>query len=421
MTSVRNRRPQLSGSKRSLLLAALILLAACSPKIRRTETTLKPHEKKPARPVVKRQPVKPVKPEKPPLPEVSNISLLLPFGLDHLAPGETYTPLSLREADIALAYYRGFKLALDSLTTLGYNYRLQVFDTQGQQGSAAALVNNAAVRSSMLIVGPVFPEDLKAFISVHSVVMPPVVSPLSPASPATYKSDALITLTPPLACHARAAAAFISSHVNPTKIFILRSGFSQENEYIAPFKRYIDSVSNHRISVVSIVVQHGQLAPIMAQLSQTGKNVFVIPATDQQFLSVTLRSLDALAASYPVMVFGHPSWAHFSFLKPDMLQKLDTHITSADHIDYQSPAVVAFMKTFRAAYRAEASAYAIKGFDEGMYLGKVLATGSLKQMDQESYSGLHNDFTLMQKPGQGWVNTHVFVYKYADFELQKVE
>lgn len=403
------------------MLAAIILLAACSPKIRRTAATLKPHEKQPARPAIKPQPVKPVKPEKRLAPEVSNIALLLPFGLDNLAPGASYTPLGLREADIALAYYQGFKLALDSLSAQGNSYKLQVFDTHGQRGAAAALVNNAAVRSSMLIVGPVFPEDLKAFIAGHSVVMPPVVSPLSPASPAAYKSDALITLTPPLACHALAAASFISSHINPQRVFILRSGFSQENEYIIPFKKYIDSISSHRIRVVSIVVQHGQLAPVMGELSKTGQNVFVVPGTDQQFLTVTLNALQGLAASYPITVFGHPSWAHLSFLKPALLQELNTHITSADHIDYRSPAVIAFMKAYRTAYQDEATVYAIKGFDEGMYLGKVLADGSLKQMDQESYSGLHNDFTLVQKPGQGWVNTHVFVYKYANFELQKVE
>ncbi len=130
MISVRNRLQPLSGNRwlLLLLLAIALIAAACSPKLR--PVTVAPVKKEPEKPVVKTQPVK--EPEKPAGPKVSTISLLLPFDLDHLAPGSPYTTVSLREADIALDYYRGFKLALDSLTAQGYNFKLLVYDTRGR-------------------------------------------------------------------------------------------------------------------------------------------------------------------------------------------------------------------------------------------------------------------------------------------------
>jgi len=117
----------------------------------------------PAAPVVKTQPANANKPVKPAAPKEYSIAMLLPFGLDHLAPGETYTSESLREADISLAYYRGFKMGLDSLTAQGYNYKLQIYDTRGDKAMTHSLAFNPSVRTSDLIVGPVFPDDMKTF------------------------------------------------------------------------------------------------------------------------------------------------------------------------------------------------------------------------------------------------------------------
>ncbi len=394
MISVRNRLLRLSGNRWLLFLTIALITAACSPKLR--PVTVQPKE--PEKPVVKTQPVPIVKPT---APKVSTISLLLPFGLDHLAPGESYTNVSLREADISLGYYRGFKMALDSLTAQGYNYKLQVYDTKGEKAQAHSLGNNPTVRSSDLIVGPVFPDDIKAFTGNYANAKQPIVSPLSPAPPAMYKNPEIITMMPPLEYHAWAAARFINDKLNPDKVFILKSGFSDENEYIIPFKKAIDSLSKKQVKVIMLTVIHGQLNSLIPELSSTGKNIFIIPATDQHFLTITLRALDTLNSSYPVTVFGHPNWVNYSFLNADLLQRLDTHITSADHINYKAANTINFIQEYRQVYHTEPTEYAIKGFDEGMYLGQLLGAGDLKDLTKIDFTGLHNSFQFQKKAGLG--------------------
>ncbi|MDB5008106.1 MAG: hypothetical protein JWP45_2499 [Mucilaginibacter sp.] len=417
MISVQNHLLPLSGNRWSLFLIIALTVAACSPKLQPVQ---QPVKKETAKPVVKnlhaeKSDVKPAGPK------VSTISLLLPFELQHLSPGAPYTTVTLKEADIALGYYRGFKLALDSLTGQGYNFKLQVFDSRDEKAQAHSLAYNPAIRSSDLIVGPVFPDGVKAFTAVYTNAQQPIVSPLSPSSPAAYKNPQLITITPPLEYHAWAAAKYINNQVNPETIFILKSGYSDENEYILPFKRAIDSLSKKHIKVIMLTVVHGQLNSLLPQLSTTDKNVFIIPATDQHFLMVTLRALDTLSSSYPVTVFGHPNWKNYSFLKAELLQRLDTHITSAEYVNYKATSTIAFMRQYRDAYHSEPTLYAIKGFDEGLYFGSLLATDNLKNISGTNFSGLHNDFQFQKKAGMGWVNTHVNVYKYANFELKKVE
>src|ERR1700743_645888 len=140
MTSVRNHRPQLSGNRWLIFEVLALFAAACSPKVRPVTGQPKKEAEKPAA----KNPQNNVKP----VPKVSSIALLLPFGLDHLKPASPYSASTLKEADIALDYYRGFKLALDSLSGQGYNFKLQVFDSKGQKEQAARLAINSGVRSS---------------------------------------------------------------------------------------------------------------------------------------------------------------------------------------------------------------------------------------------------------------------------------
>jgi hypothetical protein len=411
MTSVRNRLPQLSGNRWLLGLFAVLVIGACSPKTRQV-----PHPvNKPAEAPAPPKPIVVI----PPAPKVSVISLLLPLGLNHIGPGQIYDDVSLRKARIAADYYRGFKLALDSLTFYGYNYKLQLFDSRDDIAQAHSLAYNPKVRASDLIVGPIFPEDIKAFTAVLTSARKPIVSPLSPESPSTFKNQNLITVNPPLEYHAWCTARYIADNIKPQKVFILKSGFSEDNDYIAPFQKAIDSLSGRHIKVITLTVVRGKLSPLLAQLVKNKQNIFVMPSTNQTFLTVTLHSLDTLNTHYPVTLFGHPSWAHFVFLKSKILQHLKTHITSADNVDYKSAETINFIRGYHNTWHTEPSAYALKGFDEGLYFGRLLAENSLKNM--ADFKGLHNDFHFQKIAGMGWVNTHVSLLMYNNFELKKVE
>jgi len=419
MISVPNRLLQLSGNKWFFFAGIMLLVYGCSPKVRPAATSVKTGQT-----ISKQQEPEKVA-EKTVATKVSTISLLLPFTLDNLNNGAQYTAATLSRANLSLDYYQGFKLALDSLTGQGYNYKLQVFDTKDQPSEAHNLAYTPAIRISNLIVGPVFPDDLQAFTSILSGTgkMITTVSPLSPAAPSTIKDQNLVTVATPLEYHAWGAAAYIEDHYKSKKVFILKSGFSDENNYIAPFRKGIDSLGKHKTKVIAPVIIRGKLDALIPQLSLTEENIFVVPATNQPFLVVTLHSLDSLAQKYPITLFGHPSWTKFSYLKPDILQRLKTHITNTDRIDYKSAQINAFIRSYRKIYHTEPTHYALMGFDEGMYFGELLGENpdDLKKLDKKDFDGLLNNYRFIKKPGLGWINTHVNVLQYNNFELKKVE
>ncbi len=418
MISVQNHLLQLSGNKWLCLFLLMLGLGACSPKVQPPPPSVKTEtEKKPE--IVKEQP----KPVVAPPVKTSVISLILPFALNNLSSG--YTADGLKQANLSVDFYQGFKMALDSLSAFGYNYELHVYDSQGQASQSHALAYNSQVRASDLIVGPVYPEDVKAFASVLTAQRNPIVSPLSPAAPSSIANQNLITVTPPLQYHAAAAAKYATGKIKAKRIFILSSGFTADKEYIRYFKKVADSLTKKSVQYTELLVSKGDLSTIIPRLSATAENVFVIPSTNQDFLMVTLKSLDDLSAKYPVTLFGHPNWEKFTFLKAEQLQRLKTHITNADRVNYKDRSTVNFLRNYRRIYQSEPSEYSIKGFDDGLYFGKLLAVGTLgnikSDIEKTGFTGMHNSFNFVRLPGLGWVNTHVDVLTYTNFELKKVE
>ncbi len=431
MISARNRRQRLSGSK-AILFLSVLFCAACSPKIRpvvnqpamKTQEEITKEKEAADKAAAAASVAKPVEaaPVVKPKRTIS-IALLLPFSLDDIDLSKSSSSKNLVKTNIAVDFYEGFKLALDSLTGNGQNFKLTVFDTRDEVNQAQKLASNPAIRNSDLIVGPVFPAGVQAFSSKIYSLHKPVVSPLSAASPAGYNNENLITVTPPLEFHAMRAAGFIQENIHPKTVYILRSGFSEENKYILPFKRSMDSLSRKQTKIVDITISKGDFTALLPKLSKTSENIFVIPSTERSFLRVTLESLNQLSDTYPVQLFGHPNWSKATYLRPELLEKLHTYITSAYQVEYKSAEVTGFIKSFRKNYHTEPNEYAIKGFDTGLYFAKISAEqpANFKMLQNMPFDALHNRFEFMQKKGYGWINTSVEVLQYNNFTLKQVK
>ena len=414
MTSARSRLPLLSGNSWLLIVFGAFASMACSPKINPVLSATPKVEQTAVKKVSTAEPVAPPAP-------VRSIALLLPFELDNLSQGAQYNAMSLSHAELSLDFYQGFKMALDTLASKGYNYKLELFDTKGLPSEAQQLAYNPNIRNSNLIIGPVFPDDLHAFADILSGPAKLIVSPLSPASPAIINNNNLVTVATPLEYHARATARFILQHYKTQKIFILKSRFSEENAYLTPFKNEIDSLTNRRARLISAVIQHGQLGALLPQLSPNDENIFVVPATNQPFLEVTLKSLDTLSKKYKVTLFGHPGWSKFSYLKAELLQDMKTHITSTDYADRKSARAKAFLHVYTQIYHTDPDYYAMMGYDEGLFFGNLLHTGKAGELDKIEFKGLLNLYHFTKKNGQGWINTHVNMLQYENPGLKKVE
>ncbi len=413
MILVPNRRQLLSGS-RFYLLIAVLLLSACAKKTAPVVTG-PPRESAP----VKDQPAKEVAPA-----EIrkSSVALLLPFHLDKIDL-KTAERKSIEQADLAIEFYHGFKLALDSLAAGGDNFKLQVFDSQEEELQIVNLARAGSVMNNDLIVGPIFPESIKTFSEFANLGDKVQVSPLAASPASLFKNQRLVSLTNSIDQHAWKMADYINRNYKPNRVnVVLINTRSTENEkFAAPFKKMLGDLASNQF----FISERPNAISLENFLSATKLNLVIIVPDNRDFLLPTIdRLYKESKTGKKIEVFGHPNWARAQFLDSEKMQWLNTHITSSYYVDYSSARVKNFVARYRDDYGFDPTEYSFKGFDTGFFFGKLLTrfgADYAKHITDENYNGLHNDFRFVQDPESGFLNTDLMMLKYQGFELKVVK
>ncbi|HET8829244.1 MAG TPA: ABC transporter substrate-binding protein, partial [Pelobium sp.] len=278
------------------LLLPFYFLSACSPKtipVNKKPSPQKVEEKSSDKKIEteegeeKEKPTQKIK-EKPEM----IISLILPFELKSINY-KTAGLSDLRKAEIAIDLYQGFKMALDSVANQkgDVDFKLQVFDSNDNPTALSALAVKPEIINSDLIVGPVFPNGIKAFSIYSKRMKKPMVSPLAASDPVLFNNPYLITINNSLDQHAFKAAKFIKKDLKPEKILLIRSGQADEYKYVVPFKKGIDSLAKgYKVSELGI--KSVGYENVFKYLNPNGLNVIVLPSNDRVFLLTLFKELE---------------------------------------------------------------------------------------------------------------------------------
>lgn len=413
MISVQNLLQLLNGNKVFFIAILISILWGCSPK---TVPTPVRHPDKPGElPEQEQQKAIVLQPR------INSISLILPFNLDDINPDQA-TLKEISKSDLAIDFYQGFKLALDSLKSRGYHFRLEVFDGQKDEITTANLARANSVMDNDLIIGPVFPDNIRVFSDLARLENKLQVSPLAASPPSQYHNPALVTLNNTIDQHGWKAADYIVRRYPAanSNVILINTRSSDSEKFAVSVKKYLNSLSAGKLKITEVTNSVG----IESSLSKTRNNVVIVASEEPNFVIPTINRLAKLRGSnnYKIDVFGHPNWNKVN-LDVDQLQQLNARITSSYTIDYENERVKKFVSRYHSEYKADPSEYSFKGFDTGYYFGGLLGkfgADYIRNMT-EPYDGLHNSFKFSYDAAAGFQNTEIKLLQYQGYELKVVK
>lgn len=413
MILVPNRLRLLSGNNFLIILSMLILFSACSKKI----TAPKPLDIPSPAERDKQKEIVPVKKK-----TDHSIALLLPFELNSINL-KTASRKDVAKADLAIDFYQGFKLALDSLTANGHNFNVQVFDTQIQETRIVNLAMASSVRSNDLIIGPVFPEAIKSFADFAELGETLQVSPLAASMPSEFNNPGLVTVNNTIDQHGRKIAEFISRNYKPELVNVVLINTQKTDD--AKFSSFLKSSLTKLSGGKFRITERPTAIAIESFLDPSKNNLVIIASSDRLFLLPTLDKLyKLLNEGYKIEVFGHPNWIKAKYLSQEKMQALKTRISTSYYVNYKAQNVKNFIARYRDEYGFEPSEYSFKGFDIGYYFGELLekyGKAYADHLDDSIYQGLHNNFKFSKDPKLGYINNELIMLRYNNFEIQPVK
>ena len=411
MISVQNHLQPLSGNKYLIVIFMALYLSACSPKVQTVKKSPAPVEKEKVEEVIK--PPKKFK--------EATISLLVPFNLQNFRT-KPVNKAEIEKHAMAIDFYQGFKLGIDSAASFGLNFKLLVHDTGENTQQLDNLFRSNILDGSNLLVGPVFPEGLKymtAYSKQHHV---PMVSPLAASQPAEFANPNLISIVNNIDLHAAKIGDFITRKYKAQQATaVLISTKSPNDEVLGkPLRAYFLAQKAQFIPFE----EYASVFTMETKMVKNRKYVVMLSSSDFKFVTATLDKLSKMQkAGFDIDLYGHPDWLKQNY-NTEKLQALKTIITSSHKVNYKSAAVIDFIKKYRKTYQFEPGEYAFKGFDIGFYFGREFTRHGddyLKNITKDKYKGLHNSFSFIRDEQNGYINTSLNVLQYRNFDLITIE
>lgn len=415
MTLVQNLRLPLNGNNpvrnlflRSLfLLGALSMVVACTPRVRVIETNTE--QARTPEETVEEERVEAAVSR-----EVQQIALLLPFQLNR-STGSNPTQADIQRAALALDFLQGFQLGLEKSAGRGGYFKLEVLDSRDNEQEVSRLAASAGVKEAALIVGPVYPKEIKAFAQASGIDPAKVlqVSPLAATMPSEFNQPNLISITSPITTHVKALAKHLKGIYRSGDVVILYESEEASSQQFLPALRAELQLLDRSIPIHQVDSEER----LLERVRLNGNNLIVCGSTNRFRLVSIFNQLHALRDmnGHRVQLFGHPTWAKMSFEEADGLESLQTMISSSYYIDPRLTTVRDFNQQYREEFEVAPTEFAYKGYDTGRYFGELLSRYGKdysKHLLDATYQGLHNDFEFEYNPRWGYVNHAIHFLKY---------
>ncbi len=255
--------------------------------------------------------------------EFYDIALVLPFYLDSVYEIPDSVEVSYyQESEIAVEFYNGVVLALDSLKKLGFKANIHVFDDLNDGLRMKDIAHDLIMKSVDLLIGPVFNNNLRIMSQYAKRDSIYLVSPLSPADNITRENPFYIMVNPSVEVHCRKLFDYVVARHQKDNIIILsRPGAEQEYADIFKnlLKQYRQASGNYSVQFIDVAYVPDDSENSIGSsklnlfLDSAKNNVILVPSVDKAYTPNLGRELFSLAKpswelkdaiSYKITVMG---------------------------------------------------------------------------------------------------------------------
>lgn len=363
------------------------------------------------------------------------IALMLPFYLER---NDTLDTLKIssnvkrayhisKSSYYALDFYRGFRIAIDSLSAQGLNFKIKVFDTGNDKAKIDKIISSGELNDVQLIIGPLFRSNF-AYVADKLKDQPiGMVSPVKISSKILLDREHLAKVVASDPAHIIGLSKHVANNYPPHEIVLVDNGRSKDRYHFELAKKYINgSLRDTTDSILAVNIFTFSEDRLNALVGDSGHTAIVIPSEDQAYVTkalITLNSYVQKREKVKITVFGLEKWLEFTNLSSSMLMRLNVHLVAQHFEDYQSPKVKNYIKRYRTNYTSDPNHFGFLGFDVGYFFLQCASdygAGCITKLPDLTDEMLTTKYKFIKVGAEsGYENSAVYVLQFHDYELKR--
>lgn len=327
---------------------------------------------------------------------------------------------------LALDFYAGFKMAVDSLKSNNFDVNINLFDMEDRDSvKIETICKSQEFKKLDVIFGPLYLSGFKIVSQCAKQHGIPVVSPVIQQSKILYKNKLVSKVSPSLYTLIEGLSDYCADSLLGNSNIMIVNSTTKDQGYIKAFKnQYQLGLAKHNRPLKDSIITVKGISGVKAAFVPNKKNVVVLLTNNQVFLQDFITQLYSFSDKKDIVLMGFSSVSNLDNLDQEYLNKLQFHFADAGIVDYSLPLTQELTKNYQSIYTANPSDYYFSGYDVATYyLGNLekQGLGLFLNLDKFPGAGISTGFKFFHPDDEtGFENQSISIYKYSNYKLQKL-
>jgi len=327
-----------------------------------------------------------------------SVALFLPFNLDSQTDGNKSISNS------AIEYYMGAKLAIDSLSDLGFKAEFFIYDYFDKTKSLQTILEQKSFLAMDIIIAPLHQKEAEIVAEwalknnvkmIYSVTFSNFLFENKNAYAMVTNNNILLE---------KLAKELIRTKKDQ-QLVLVKSGNAADDlmyqHFLSAFRAEVALEYNSKIIEASY--DNYKL------FTKNGRPTCFIFLSNEKEKVINL--LNNCKENELFQVVGLKDWIDFKEINGEIKNKFSFYYMAPSYFSYNDPRLKTFHKLYRKNYNADLTKMACLGYDVVYNACKYFMT------DEVASRGLISNFSFVENPdGKGFQNTGCFLLKFEDFE-----
>lgn len=313
--------------------------------------------------------------------EVYTVSVVMPFLVNTLEA----TPVK-KKNQIVLDFYEGMRLAVDTLSKQGIKISLRAYDTERSPEVMSKLLATDELKSSDLLVGPMFQEENKPLQDFSFQNKINVFNPFSNNSELIGVNPYAFLFQPSVESQGKKAGEFLAKYPKRKNNCIVYYGASKRDSLLAAnflevaktqglkilSSNRVDKYSADKITVkLATPTEYDEFKyPKQFSLKRDSLGCIFVASDDPMIYTKVISAIETRGDTVPVL--GSEAWLEQPAVPFEKYQSLPIILSAPNFADGHNVWYQAFVKKFARTHGVAPNNYARMGYEFMLFAGYQL-------------------------------------------------
>ncbi len=271
-----------------------------------------------------------------------------------------------------LEFYEGIERAADSLSAMNVPLEIHVFDSRSLRSSVSKTIESARFKDFDLVIGHVNANEARALAQAAAKFQKPFINVNYPNDAGIQNNPYYVILNSTLDAQFKSLYRHLQRNHNGTEILYVKRKSGNDDRILNEIREVEKNTTGPAVKLKVVTLDGMEYGSQLSRYLDSNKtNVILAGSFDVNFAQNLLEDIKELGESYPVSLYGMPTWDNLDVAKYGA-DNISVLYGTPFYINNSIPLIESLQEEFKEKFYSRPTDMFFRGYETLMHFGLLL-------------------------------------------------